>query len=601
MTDFSPPIKDIRFVLEQTTQLAELVQLPPFEHVDLDLVTNLLEESGRLAADVIAPTNRVGDLQGVRFDAGSVRVPTAFHDAFEQYTAAGWPSIAHAAEFGGGGFPLTIATALREPFVSANLALSMAPSLTAAAAHLVAEHGSDAHKRTYLPKLVSCEWLGTMNLTESHAGSDVGATSTVAVPAGDGTFRLTGQKVFITYGDHDLREQIIHLVLARLPGAPTGTKGLSLFIVPKRLIRDDGSLGAPNDVNVVSIEHKLGIHGSPTCVMAFGEHGEGAIGELVGEPGDGMRQMFTMMNEERLAIGLQGTAIAERAYQDALAYALERRQGRTPGSEVGTQAPIIEHADVRRMLLTMKACIDAMRILCYSTALAIDHAQNHPDAEVRDRQHKTADLLTPVAKAWCSDTAVQVTSMAIQIHGGMGYVEEAGVAQYFRDARVMPIYEGTNGIQAMDLVLRKLPSDDGRFVRSFIDDLEHGVDELPPGLDTAAQQLREAIGLLREATDWILGTDVEKDDILAGATDYLTTFGLIVGGVGLASAAAKAQHLLESGTTDYDEEFLTSKVALAQFYAGRNLAEVHGLVRAVRCGSGDVFDRGLIPKRPRHR
>ena len=452
MDTYTAPLRDVRFVLEHVTPLGDLVATEAFAHADPELVMGLLEEAGRFASSAIAPTNRDGDTQGSVLRDGEVVTPDSFKQAYRQYVEAGWGAVQHPEAYGGGAFPLTVANAVKEFITSANMAFSTAPLLTTGAVYLMQHHCSRDQLDTYVPKMVSGEWTGTMNLTEPQAGSDVGAVTTRAVPAEDGTYRITGQKIYISYGDHDLADNVIHLVLARLPDAPAGVKGISLFVVPKVLVNEDGSTGERNDVEVVSLEHKLGIRASPTCVMAFGEHSDGAVGELVGEPNQGMRQMFTMMNDARLGVGLQGLAIAERAYQQALAYAQDRLQGRGPATPPGEQAPIIEHADVRRMLLTMKANTEAVRALCYLNAHALDLAHAAEDEAVREEQRKLADLLTPLSKAWGTDIGVEMTSLAVQVHGGMGYVEDTGVAQHYRDARIAPIYEGTNGIQALDLV-----------------------------------------------------------------------------------------------------------------------------------------------------
>jgi 3-(methylthio)propanoyl-CoA dehydrogenase len=590
MTTYTAPLRDIRFVLEHVTPLAELTALDDFAHADPDLVIGLLEEAGRFAADAIAPTNRDGDLEGARVEGDGVVTPASFKTAYRQYVESGWGAVQHPAAFGGGAFPLTVANAVKEMITSANLSFSLGPLLTTGAVHLLSHHASDEQQHTYLPRMVSGEWAGTMNLTEPQAGSDVGAVTTRAVPAEDGTYRITGQKIYITYGEHDLTEQIVHLVLARLPDAPPGTKGISLFIVPKFLVENDGSLGARNDVQVVSIEHKLGIHASPTCVMAFGEGGEGAVGELVGEPNEGMRQMFTMMNDARLAVGLQGVAMAERAYQQSLAYARERRQGRGPTSAPGEQAPIVEHADVRRMLLTQKASIEAMRAVCYANAHALDLAGHAADPVVRDQQSKLADLLTPLSKSWSTDLGVELTSLALQIHGGMGYIEETGVAQHYRDARIAPIYEGTNGIQALDLVGRKLPYDGGAFVKGFLADLRSDVDELPTELAAIADAVRAGLDGLEEATDWIAARREAPLDVFAGASPYLRVFATVVGGALLARGAAAAQRRLDGGDLGgYDAGFLAAKVTSARFFATQLLPAALGLLPAVMAGAEDLY------------
>jgi 3-(methylthio)propanoyl-CoA dehydrogenase len=586
MTDYTAPVRDIRFVLEHVTPLGELTKLDAFSHADPELVHGLLEEAGRFSSQAIAPTNRDGDAEGARVEGDEVILPASFQRVYQQYVEAGWGSVQHPTEFGGGGFPLVVANAVKEMITSANMAFSLGPLLTTGAVYLLSHHGSDEQQQTYLPRMVTGEWAGTMNLTEPQAGSDVGAVTTKAVPAGDGSYRITGQKIYITYGEHQLTDNIIHLVLARLPDAPPGTKGISLFIVPKFLVNDDGSLGERNDVRVVSLEHKLGIHASPTCVMAYGEDGEGAVGYLVGEPHTGMRGMFTMMNDARLGVGIQGLAIAERAYQDALAYAVERRQGRGPTSEPGEQSPIVEHADVRRMLLTQKAYIEAMRALCYLNGHALDLAHGSDDPVVRDQQQKLADLLTPLSKAWCTDLGVELTSLAVQVHGGMGYVEETGVAQHYRDARIAPIYEGTNGIQALDLVGRKLPYDGGAFVKTFLEELATTAEELPASLDTIASNLRDGVQQLQELTDWVTAHRDAPNDVFAGATPYLRVFATVVGGWLLAKGAAAAQASIDAGEGD---DFLAAKVVTARFYAEQLLPQVAGLAGAVTAGADDLY------------
>jgi 3-(methylthio)propanoyl-CoA dehydrogenase len=599
MTTYRAPLRDIRFVLEHVTPLAELTALEDLSHADPELVTGLLEEAGRFAAEAIAPTNRDGDLEGSRLEDGGVVTPASFKAAYRQYVEAGWGAVQHPAEFGGGAFPLTVANAVKEMITSANMAFSLGPLLTTGAVYLLSHHGSEEQQQTYLPKMVSGEWAGTMNLTEPQAGSDVGAVTTRAVDAGDGTYRITGQKIYITYGEHDLTDQIVHLVLARLPDAPPGTKGISLFIVPKYLVDDDGDLGDRNDVHVVSLEHKLGIHASPTCVMAFGEGGEGAVGYLVGEPNQGMRQMFTMMNDARLGVGLQGVAVAERAYQQSLAYAQERRQGRGPTSAPGEQAPIIEHADVRRMLVTQKASVEAARALCYANAHALDLAEHADDPVVREQQQKLADLLTPLSKAWATDLGVELTSLALQVHGGMGYVEETGVAQHLRDARIAPIYEGTNGIQAIDLVGRKLPYDGGAFVKGFLADVRASADELPEALTPVAGALRDAVDQLEQATDWIFSKRESPVDGFAGATPYLRVFATVVGAWLLAKGAAAAQRRLDDGDLGgYDEGFLRAKVTTARFFAQQLLPAALGLLPSVTAGADDLYAYDLAMLAP---
>jgi 3-(methylthio)propanoyl-CoA dehydrogenase len=582
-TPYRAPLQDIRFVLEHVAPLAALRQQPGYAHADDETVVALLEEAGRFSEDAVAPTNRDGDTDPARLVDGEVVLPASFGKVYQQYVAAGWGALAHPAEFGGGAFPLVVANAVQEMLASANLSWSLCPLLTQSAVHLLARAGSDEQQKTYLPNLVSGAWTATMAMTEPHAGSDVGAVTTRARPEPDGTYRLTGQKIFITYGEHQLTDNIVHLVLARLPDAPPGTGGLSLFLVPKLLVDGDGAPHERNDVGAVSLEHKLGIHGSPTCVLALGEGGDGAVGFMVGEPNTGMRHMFTMMNHARLAIGVQGVAIAERAYQAALAYARERRQGRRPGGAPDEQSAIIAHPDVRRMLLMQKACIEAMRCVCYANAHALDLAHGCPDPTVRGEQQKIADLLTPLSKAWCTDLGVELTSLAVQVHGGMGYIEETGVAQLYRDARITPIYEGTNGIQALDLIGRKLRYDDGAFVRRFLAEMRSEIERPPDVLASVRGTVLDGLTALERCTEWMLTREASSDDVAAGASPYLRMFGTLVGAWLLARSAARAHGLGAAGT--YDTEFLHAKVAAAGFFATHLVPQVHALAASVTAGA----------------
>jgi len=587
MDGYRAPLDDVRFTLDHVVPLATLSSFPTFAHADAETLAALLEEAGRFAEEVVAPTNRDGDREGARIVDGAVVTPQSFRSAYERYVASGWGAMQHPEDHGGGGFPLLAATAVKELITSANMAFSLNPLLTTGAVHLLTHHGSDEQKARYLPQMVTGQWAGTMNLTEPQAGSDVGAVTTRAEPAGDGTYRITGQKIYITYGDHDLSEQIIHLVLARLPDAPPGTKGISLFIVPKFLIEADGSLGARNDVQVVSLEHKLGIHASPTCVMAFGESG-GAVGELVGEPNDGMRQMFTMMNDARLGVGLQGLAIAERAAQHAEAYARDRHQGRAPGAAPGAQSPIVDHPDVRRMLLETRAAIDAMRALCYENARALDLALHAPDEAARRAGQQLADLLTPLSKSWCTDLGVELTSTSLQVFGGMGYVEETGVAQHLRDARIAPIYEGTNGIQAIDLVMRKLPSDEGATVLALLDEVVPTT--LPEQLADLVAPLTAARDVARRVTEELIARRDRPLDVLAGASAYLRLLstvlatGLVVRGVASGHAAA-----VDGRLPGYGEDVLAARTLRARVLVTRILPSVHGLAPVVMAGSDDLY------------
>jgi alkylation response protein AidB-like acyl-CoA dehydrogenase len=587
MSDYAPPLADMRFVLENVVDLAALAKLPAFEQADPEMVAGVLEESGRFFSQEFAPLNRVGDEQhSRRNDDGSVTTPDGFKAAYDRYVAAGWPGVPFPAEYGGGGFPWLVGTAMQETMQAANLAFSLGPLLTQGAIDLLLHHGTEEQRETYLPRMVTGEWAGTMNLTEPQAGSDVGALTTKAVPADDGSWRITGQKIFITYGEHDLTDNILHLVLARVPDAPPGTKGISCFIVPKVLVGDDGTLGERNAVECVSVERKMGINASPTCVMAY----DGAVGYLIGEANQGMRYMFTMMNNARLSVGLQGLSLAERAYQQAVAYAQERRQGRAPGAPKGESSPIVEHPDVRRMLLTMRTQIEALRCLAYLNAECIDLAKAHPDEAVRQWRSELADLLTPLTKGWGTDLGVELTSLAIQVHGGMGYIEETGVAQHYRDARIAPIYEGTNGIQAMDLVGRKLPMRGGGVMTDFFAEIGKTIEELATSdgeLPLIGDRLDAAVSALRSATEWLMENGLANPvDALAGATPYLRLTSLVAGGWLLARSACIANRMAQAGQGD--AEFLEQKIVSARFFCDQILPQVHGLLPAVTAGAGDL-------------
>jgi alkylation response protein AidB-like acyl-CoA dehydrogenase len=588
-TDYTPPIRDIAFVLEHITDLTALSQLAGFEHADLETVNGALAEAGRFMAEVIAPTNRIGDEVGAVHDGdASVTIPEEFKDAYDKFVASGWGAVGYPAEAGGAGLPWLIGLAVQEMFTSANMAFSLGPMLTQSAVEALLFHGSDEQKAIYLDKLVSGEWTGTMVLTEPEAGSDVGALRSKAVRNDDGTYAITGTKIFITWGEHDLTENIIHMVLARTPDAPPGTRGISMFIVPKFLVNPDGSLGERNSFKAASLEHKLGIHASPTAVMNFEE----ATGYLVGDENQGMRYMFTMMNSARLSVGLQGLAISERAYQQARDYARERLQGRAIGAAKTEHSPIIEHPDVRRMLMTMKAYNEAMRCILYATAEAFDLANNSPDEAGRAAGQEYMDLLTPIAKGWCTDLGVEMTSLALQVHGGMGYVEETGVAQHFRDARIAPIYEGTNGIQAIDLVARKLPMRNGGAIQDLIGrmttldaELADAGDELAP----IRSALGAAVADLTTAITWLAEHGVaDPNDALAGATPFLRLMGTTVGGWYMARTALAARELLQKGSADTG--FLTAKIATARFYAEQLLPQTAGLLPMVTAGADQLFE-----------
>ena len=590
MADYTAPLADIRFVLNNLVDLGALARLEGFDHAEPDLVDAVLEEAGKFAAEVLGPINRAGDQEGARLENGVVRTAPGFAAAYKQFVAGGWNGVSCAAEWGGGGLPHVVAMAVQEMMTSANMAFCLCPLLTQGATELIAAYGTAEQKRLYLGKLVSGEWTGTMNLTEPQAGSDVGALRTKAVKQPDGSYRITGTKIFITFGEHDMAENLIHLVLARLPDAPPGTRGITCFIVPKYLVNADGSLGARNELRCVSIEHKLGIHGSPTCVMSYGDQ-DGAIGYLVGEENKGMRCMFTMMNSARLSVGLQGLAIAERAYQQALAFAKERKQGRSIGADAVDNAPIIRHADVRRMLMLMKSQIEAMRALIYLNAEAIDLSHRHPDPAVREAKQGLVELLTPISKGWSTDLGVELTSIGVQIHGGMGFIEETGAAQHMRDARIAPIYEGTNGIQALDLVMRKLPNQGGRPVVQLLGEMRHTEAELSASgaadLTIVAGALGEAVNALQKATDWLV-TALAKDQpgAAAGASAYLRLFGTAVGGYLLGRQALTAHGRVAAGDGD---DFCRAKLVTARFYAEQVLPQAAALLGPATAGAGTLF------------
>ncbi|MEH6545762.1 MAG: acyl-CoA dehydrogenase C-terminal domain-containing protein [Sneathiella sp.] len=590
MGEYVAPLKDMRFVLNNIVDLNALSKLEGFEHAESDVVDAVLEEAGKFATNVLSPINKSGDLQGSHVKDGVVTTPDGWAEAYAQFVEGGWNGISAPEEFDGGGLPSAVALATVEMWNSANLAFSLCPLLTQGAIESLLAHGTEEQQQIYLKKLVSGEWAATMNLTESQAGSDVGALRSKAVPADDGSWRISGQKIFITYGDHELSENIIHLVLARTPGAPAGTRGISLFIVPKFLVNEDGSLGVRNDLRCVSLEEKIGIHASPTAVMSYGDEGN-CIGYLIGGENKGMACMFTMMNSARLNVGVQGLAIAERAYQQAVEYARDRKQGQGPGMPKGEMAPIINHADVRRMLMTMKANIEAMRCLIYLNGECLDKAHHHPDKTVREESMGMAELLTPMSKGWSTDLGVELASTGVQIHGGMGFVEETGVGQYYRDARILPIYEGTNGIQALDLVGRKLGLNGGAPVKTLLADMDGVVQELAQTgneFTAMSMHLGLAISALKEATDWLY-TNAPNDPNAApaGATPYLRMFSTIVGGYLLAKSALKAKSLLAAG--DGDEGFLNAKIVTAHFFAAQIMPQATALLGPVTEGADTLF------------
>jgi 3-(methylthio)propanoyl-CoA dehydrogenase len=586
VTDYTAPLADMRFALAEIAGIGEIATLPGCEQASEDLVDAVLEEAGKLAGDVLAPLNRIGDRQGSVLENGVVRTPEGFKEAYRHYVEGGWNALPFAPEHGGQGLPMAIATAVLEMWNSANMGFALCPLLNVGAVEALTAHGSPEQQRLYLPKLISGEWTGTMNLTEPQAGSDVGALRSRAVREDD-HYRVTGQKIFITYGEHDMAENIVHLVLARLPDAPPGTKGISLFLVPKFLVKPDGSLGARNDVRCVSLEHKLGIHASPTCVLAYGDGG-GAVGYLVGEENRGMECMFTMMNNARLNVGLQGVAIAERAYQQARDFARQRVQGRPVTAKAAGAYPIIHHPDVRRMLLLMRAETEAMRALAYYIAGAIDRARHHPGGDTRALQQRRVDLLIPVVKAWCTDLGVEIASLGMQIHGGMGFIEETGAAQHLRDARIAPIYEGTNGIQANDLVGRKLLRDRGAAARELVAEMRATEAALAARPAEALAALRRPLAAGLDALDEATGFMVEAGEAdppraLAGAVPYLKLFGTVAGGWLMAKGALAAATRLDAG--EGDAGFNEAKLMTARFYGEHVLPAAPGLLPAVTGGA----------------
>ncbi len=586
MSRYVPPLEEHNFVLRHIAGLEEISRLNGYSHADPETVATILEEAGRFFADVIEPLNRPGDEQGsILDDSGQVHAPDGFADADRKLVESGWPAAHLPAEWGGGGLPYTVGVAISEMFKTANMAFSLAGMLTQGAVEAVRTHGSDELLSLYLEKLVTGEWTGTMNLTEPEAGSDLGELRTRAVRQDDGTYRIFGTKIFITWGDHDLTDNVIHMVLARTDGAPAGTRGISMFLVPKFILDGAGEPGERNDYKIVSLEHKLGIHASPTCVVSFGDGGNGAIGYLVGDEMEGMRNMFTMMNAARIGVGMEGLALSERSYQHALAFARERVQGRLVGTRSAESVAIVEHPDVRRMLLTMRANTEAMRCLLYFAGRTADLSLHAESDEARERESKRLALLTPIVKAWMTDLGVEMTSLGIQVHGGMGYVEETGAAQYFRDSRIAPIYEGTNGIQAIDLVLRKVPVDDGAVVRELISEML----AMAPELEAHAELVRFGTELTK-AVEGLAGTSAwigerlaagEVDDALAAATPYLTQFGTVVGGWLMARSALVAKE----GLRDHSDEFLAEKVNTARFYGEHLLPRANGLVATITAGN----------------
>ena len=589
MNAYTAPLADMRFVLNHVVGLDRLAGLPGLEVAgEQDLIDQILVEAGRFSAEVLAPLNQPGDQQGARIENGVVRPVAGFAEAYRTWTAAGWNGVPFAPEHGGQGLPWTVSTALWEMWSAANLSFSLCPLLTQAAIDALERHASPEQKALYLDRLVSGEWTGTMNLTEPQSGTDLGAIRTRSERSGD-HYLLRGQKIFITWGDHDMTDNIVHLVLARSPDGPPGTRGLSLFIVPKYLVGKDGRPGVRNDLRPVSIEHKIGIHASPTCVMSYGENG-GAVGYLVGEENRGIEYMFVMMNNARMAVGLQGLAVADRAYQQAVEYARERVQGR-PVQGADGAAPIIHHPDVRRMLLDMKSQIEAMRGLCYEVSAELDRAVRIEDPQERARSQEMVDLMIPVVKAWCTDVGTAITSTAIQVHGGMGFMEETGVGQHYRDVRITPIYEGTNGVQAMDLLGRKLMRDGGATARRLLDEVSAVATELggeDRQLAAFGDRLSAAVDATSDAVTWLVETfPADPARASAAAAPFLEMMGLVAGGWMLARGMLQARHL--ASTPGADAGFLEAKVTTACYFAETHLVRVPALLGPVIGGGSLVM------------
>jgi alkylation response protein AidB-like acyl-CoA dehydrogenase len=591
MAEYVAPLKDMKFVLKHVVGLEQVNQLPGWEEVTEDVVDAILEEAAKLANEVISPLNVVGDRTGAKWKDGVVTTPPGFKEAYAQYVNSGWGNIQSPPEYGGQGLPHLLATPIEEMWGAANLAFKLCPMLTQGAIEAISHVGPDEVRKKFLPNMVSGKWTGTMNLTEPQAGSDLSLVRTKATPQADGTYRLKGQKIFITYGEHDYTDNIIHLVLARIDGAPEGVKGISLFAVPKFHVNADGSLGARNDVKCVSIEHKLGIHASPTAVMAYGEK-DGATGYLVGEAHRGLEYMFIMMNAARLSVGLEGVAVGERAYQRALSWARERLQGKPVGVPGAKTAPIIQHPDVKRMLLTMKSTTEAMRALAYWTSALLDRARRHPDEGERRRCQAMVDLLIPVVKGWSTEMGIEVATLGIQVHGGMGFIEETGAAQHLRDARITTIYEGTTGIQANDLVGRKMGREGGRTALSLLVEIEKLPSQLGRSQDAQLIAIGEALAMaaarLRETVEWVSKTYGDNQAAVAAGSVYvLKLMGITLGGWMLARSAQIATAQLAKGEGDAD--FLRGKVRTARFFADHVMAQAPSLSAAAIRGAESVL------------
>tara|TARA_B100001778_G_scaffold126600_1_gene104231 strand:- start:1430 stop:3217 length:1788 start_codon:yes stop_codon:yes gene_type:complete len=585
---YKAPVKDIVFGYEVIDSYNILNKISAFSDFSADVVVPTMEECAKFSEEVLAPINAIGDQQGATIDNGVVTMPEEFVDAYKKFSDAGWASISLPEEIGGGGMPITLSGGTLEILSTANLAFGLAPGLSAGAISAINFHGSQEQKDKFLPKLVSGEWTGTMNLSEPQSGSDLGTITTKAEPQEDGTYKITGTKVWITFGEHNMTENIVHLVLAKVPGSPEGTKGISMFIVPKFHVNDDGSLGENNNVSCISIEEKLGIHASPTCVMEY----DGSVGYLVGEENRGLTYMFTMMNEARVWVGGQGLACASGALQGAAQYARDRVQGRPVGmsKEDAKNSTIMDHADVRRMLLTIKSYVDAMRYLMYDNQLMLD-LEYFGEGELKEFGEERCGILTPITKAWISDLGVELSSIAIQVYGGMGYVEETGVAQYLRDARIAPIYEGTNGIQALDLIFRKLPLDSGQAMQRLLGDVNSVIEEMSQAGDvllSMSEKLKVEVDKLSEVTLWLGSKMLEGEliDASAGASPYIKMFGQVLGGYYMGKAALLATKKYE----ETGDEYYSEKITLSKFYIEQLLPLASGYASAVTAGKEDLYN-----------
>jgi acyl-CoA dehydrogenase len=589
MSTYIAPVKDMLFAMNELAGLQDIVTLPGNEDVSIDLVEAILDEAGKFATEVVDPLNPVGDRQGNKWKDGVVTTADGFKEAYATFCETGWNGMPASTEFGGQGLPVTVSTAVLEMWKSASISFSLCQMLTLGAVEAIAHHGSDELKATYLPNMVSGKWTGTMNLTEPQAGSDLAAIRSKAEPRGDGSYAISGTKIFITWGEHDMAENIVHLVLARLPDAPPGVKGISLFIAPKFLVNADGSLGERNDLICASIEHKMGIHGSATAVMSFGDKG-GAIGYLVGEPHRGLEYMFTMMNHARLNVGLEGVGVSERSYQHALAYARDRIQGKIIGDKSGEKKPILHHPDVRRMLMDMKSRTEAGRAIAYYVAGCMDRAKSSPDADVRKANQTRLELLTPVVKGWCTENAQGITWNGVQVHGGMGFIEETGAAQYMRDARIITIYEGTTAIQANDLIGRKTAKEGGKSMQHLLADIAETGAALratsDPTLKGLAEALGDGIAALDEATTWLLNNyDANPQAAAAGSVPFLKLTGIVVGGWLMARSAQVAAGRLDGA----DGDFYKAKLGTASYFAQHVMPEANAYRDAIVNGAESVL------------